>query len=640
MKDSPQFDGNAFNPDVLASAELLALCERVCSEEITAQEFERLERLLTSDSAAREFYLNYLGLHGALSWDSNERLPTEHQSQAPSVAKESEAASPPLPPVLTAGSWPSGEEPIYGQSQASAGSLGLPSESGMFPVSPWAARLLGGGLAFVLLVVLLTVSALHRKSDRQIATTQHAVAVARLQSSSNCVWGGARSHRLEGEPLHSGERVELLQGSAKLKFVSGATVVVEAPSTFELATGKALWLDRGTVAVRADGPVKDFVVDSPDATIVDLGTSFGVHCDEASGTEVEVFEGAVEVQQRHDEKAKKRILGVGTSARIRSQKDPGRLGFEVVSLESNRFGNLLELLWKEIPLPTPDPDEEQAHGGVIEANFDDAPVPGTVDTFYSAVAGRGWLTPWVAAGNPQGEVVRDNPLSGEGNPYLRVGFYRSASRVIARSYGSRPDMDTTKPHKISWLWRFDGDLGQFEGDFNNQVHFYGNPYFRRRTWFTNSWLIGAVGAHETIGKLRQVHPMHWYAFDAGEVDRGIEFQRDNMIDSGIPLKAGVVYRFAVSVYPQDARYDVRIEGDGQAFHRAGLRYRNREAAPSNVLHFGLLVKDEDNPASFSLDSIRIEMLDEAAATWKPADEPKTEDTAGQAKNGDGLEVVW
>ncbi len=50
--------------------ELNPLLEALCEERLTGVEHARLERLLLESPAAREYYLEYLDLHGALHWDA------------------------------------------------------------------------------------------------------------------------------------------------------------------------------------------------------------------------------------------------------------------------------------------------------------------------------------------------------------------------------------------------------------------------------------------------------------------------------------------------------------------------------------------------------------------------------------------
>jgi hypothetical protein len=271
------------------------------------------------------------------------------------------------------------------------------------------------------------------------------------------------------------------------------------------------------------------------------------------------------------------------------------------------------LLWEDLDKETQD-DASADQNPVIVADFSAGAVPGAVDTFAGAARGRGWRTPWVAAGNPMGDIVDENCLAGDGNPYLRLRFGPAKERAVARQYGQRPGFDPTKPHVISWLWRFDGDLEHFGNEFDDRVYFYGNPFFRRNTWPKNTWLIGVVGGDDitpsSLSKLttRKVFPKRWFAFDAQEGEFSEEFDSRNMVDSGMELKKGVVYRFVVVVYPSEKKYDVAIRDDEHVFKKTGLSFRNRSGEAGQVLHFGVGSNVNTDDFRFSLDSVRIEPL--------------------------------
>lgn len=437
--------------------------------------------------------------------------------------------------------------------------------------------------------------------DRAPVDDASADFVAKLVSADDCLWGVEGDRVGVGEGMRGSAKFDLLKGVAKMKFGAGATVVVEGPASFGLVSAKRMSLRYGSLAVRTDERNKDFVVDSPDAAIVDLGTSFGVHCDAKGATEVSVFEGAVEVRPTVNSD-RGHVLGLGASVRIsRAQYGPN---IETIAAD-DRFANLVEALWDDFS-----GDVDDRAGAAVIAEFNDAPIPGTVDTFYGSTRGRGWRTPWMAAGNPVGEVRCFDSLSEEGSPYLHMKFLRATSRLVAREYGKRTDFDPLKPHLISWKWRFDGDPEHFGRHFKDRVLFYGNSRFSTNTSPANSWLIRLAAADEAGGRFRAGHPMHWCFFDNHSGDNGRDFNRRNLVDSGMTLKPGVVYRFAVAVYPEKAKYDVAIRDDEQTVVRAGLSFRNQSAVAANIVHFGIRSEDETADMAFSLDSVRIEQFDD------------------------------
>lgn len=88
-------------------------------------------------------------------------------------------------------------------------------------------------------------------------------------------WVAADMVVREGDPLRSGQRIELASGSVRLDFASGAAVRLIGPAIFEAESALAAILTMGRVAVTADTPEsKGFTIRTRTGRIVDLGTEF------------------------------------------------------------------------------------------------------------------------------------------------------------------------------------------------------------------------------------------------------------------------------------------------------------------------------------------------------------------------------
>ncbi|VAX41821.1 hypothetical protein MNBD_PLANCTO02-572, partial [hydrothermal vent metagenome] len=55
---------------ILQHSELNELMERLCEDRLSATEMMRIEEIVISDRSARQYYLNYIQLHGTLHWDA------------------------------------------------------------------------------------------------------------------------------------------------------------------------------------------------------------------------------------------------------------------------------------------------------------------------------------------------------------------------------------------------------------------------------------------------------------------------------------------------------------------------------------------------------------------------------------------
>ena len=91
--------------------------------------------------------------------------------------------------------------------------------------------------------------------------------------------------------IHAGE-LRLDEGRLQMQFLSGATVLLQGPALVEIESPWRIHLLDGTLTARVPPSAVGFVVNTPSASIVDLGTEFGVRA-EGGATRLHVFEGSV-----------------------------------------------------------------------------------------------------------------------------------------------------------------------------------------------------------------------------------------------------------------------------------------------------------------------------------------------------------
>lgn len=98
-------------------------------------------------------------------------------------------------------------------------------------------------------------------------------------------------------------KLALKSGRVELAYDDGATVVLEGPASFTVAAPASATLDRGKATITVAGPAPGdgsprFTLQTPSATVTDLGTSFGVLVSDAGETSVSVFDGLVDLLPR------------------------------------------------------------------------------------------------------------------------------------------------------------------------------------------------------------------------------------------------------------------------------------------------------------------------------------------------------
>ena len=85
------------------------------------------------------------------------------------------------------------------------------------------------------------------------------------------------------------------QGQIQLEFLNGAQINVEGPAELHVLSVDAVTLISGKAAVRIPPEARGFILSTPEAAIVDLGTEFAVSVGQRGASEVHVVDGEVDV---------------------------------------------------------------------------------------------------------------------------------------------------------------------------------------------------------------------------------------------------------------------------------------------------------------------------------------------------------
>ena len=86
------------------------------------------------------------------------------------------------------------------------------------------------------------------------------------------------------------EPVVIEHGFVQLRFDHGTLLVIEGPARFALLKQKHVKLDYGRAVATVPEAGHGFIIESPDAEIIDLGTQYGVEVMESGKTEVHVMQ--------------------------------------------------------------------------------------------------------------------------------------------------------------------------------------------------------------------------------------------------------------------------------------------------------------------------------------------------------------
>lgn len=127
-----------------------------------------------------------------------------------------------------------------------------------------------------------------RQTDPQ-ESTRSATLLGRFVQQADCVWVQAPALQ---EDRFSPGMIKLTSGAAELRFDSGTNVILEGPCELVVGTVDSVELLAGTVFVDVTEISNGFLLETPEAQIIDDGTQYAVSLD-SQATEVHVFEGSV-----------------------------------------------------------------------------------------------------------------------------------------------------------------------------------------------------------------------------------------------------------------------------------------------------------------------------------------------------------
>ena len=97
------------------------------------------------------------------------------------------------------------------------------------------------------------------------------------------------------KPELSVGRYALLAGIVEIELAQGARLILAAPARFVLSSANEVRLLSGNLSAHVPDSAVGFRVETPTATVIDLGTEFGVSASD-TGNEIHVFKGEVLVQ--------------------------------------------------------------------------------------------------------------------------------------------------------------------------------------------------------------------------------------------------------------------------------------------------------------------------------------------------------
>ncbi|NOY41203.1 MAG: FecR domain-containing protein [Planctomycetes bacterium] len=161
------------------------------------------------------------------------------------------------------------------------------------------------------------------KSIDEQAVVSESLILAEIEPVSDaCRWyvenvhrSRVESYRSGAESYRSGDIIRVTRGKLNLRYPCGTKVVLHSPAAYQLISDKDALILAGRLTASVSEAGIGFSVITPRATVVDLGTDFGVEVNNDGATDVVVFQGKVDVEY-HDDRVSVQRLNEGEAVHL------------------------------------------------------------------------------------------------------------------------------------------------------------------------------------------------------------------------------------------------------------------------------------------------------------------------------------
>jgi len=164
-------------------------------------------------------------------------------------------------------------------------------------VKHWLGALYDSHVGWAIATILVVFVGYHfgfRRSPESAEPTTSAIAV--LTQAVDAQWADHGNPRAIGSSLSPGW-LKLKTGMVQVEFISGARVILEGPAELQLVSPMEAFCRAGKLTAEVPPPAHGFKVRSPGATVIDLGTAFGLNVQKSGDAVVQVLRGEVEVHR-------------------------------------------------------------------------------------------------------------------------------------------------------------------------------------------------------------------------------------------------------------------------------------------------------------------------------------------------------
>lgn len=176
-------------------------------------------------------------------------------------------------------------------------------------------------MAADLTIVLLIILALCLTPAPQVQTAavpSGSMLAGKITGTANCRWADGCTPSSLHDPVFIGQQFKLDAGVLEITYSAGAKVILQGPATYQVNSVNSGYLPVGKLTgMVTTSDAKGFTVQTPTATVIDVGTEFGVEVAKTGETTSHVFRGAINlVTMTASGESTGLILSQNASARV------------------------------------------------------------------------------------------------------------------------------------------------------------------------------------------------------------------------------------------------------------------------------------------------------------------------------------
>jgi hypothetical protein len=297
-------------------SQLLDLFGALCNGDLEPEQADRLTEILGSDADARQLYLDYLDVHLTLvSQTMRDGAAMLEPESGSSPRQETEEVCASVAPRLS-----EGKRLLFFPTLASV-ALSMAAMLLVAVTAGWLGlfgRVLHPGDKIVANSsdVLISEKVSPTLPLSEATKPLYVAQVSNL--TADVSWGKTAASQEFLLRVRRGDHIDIASGLVQIEYYSGATIILKGPCRFVPTGENSGRLEHGHLTGNVSKG--NFVLTTPTAKVIDLGTEFGVSVDSFAHTDVCVFNGEVRVLggMHGDDDSTSLLLSDGMSARVGS----------------------------------------------------------------------------------------------------------------------------------------------------------------------------------------------------------------------------------------------------------------------------------------------------------------------------------